>query len=82
MPTTFRLNVNGRCQRRWCARAWNLLCALALKERVRSDRQRVTSRDWIGYPILTFAELPEIDISLVERGHEEAVLPCVRREIS
>jgi nicotinate dehydrogenase subunit B len=37
-----------------------------LKERVRFDRRRVTSVDWESYPILTFAEAPDIDVCLVE----------------
>jgi CO/xanthine dehydrogenase Mo-binding subunit len=37
-----------------------------LKERVRFDRCRVTSVDWDSYPILTFAEAPDIDVCLVE----------------
>ena len=36
-----------------------------LHEQVRFDRQRVTSRDWAGYPILTFPEVPEIDVVLI-----------------
>jgi nicotinate dehydrogenase subunit B len=60
----------------------------ALKERVRFDRQRVTSRDWNSYPILTFSELPEIDIVLLNRpdlpplGAGEAALPPVPAAIA
>jgi CO/xanthine dehydrogenase Mo-binding subunit len=45
-----------------------------LKEAVKFDRSRVTSVDWRGYPILTFAEVPEsIEIELID--HPE--LPSV-----
>jgi CO/xanthine dehydrogenase Mo-binding subunit len=60
----------------------------ALKERVRFDRQRVTSRDWSSYPILTFPELPEIYIVLLNHpelppmGAGEAALPPVPAAIA
>ena len=39
-----------------------------LKESVKFDRSRVTGVDWRGYPILTFAEVPEsIEIELIDR---------------
>jgi nicotinate dehydrogenase subunit B len=41
-----------------------------LKEEVKFDRSRVTSLDWLSYPILTFLELPEVIIDLVDRPHE------------
>ena len=41
-----------------------------LKERVAFDRTRITSRDWESYPILTFAEVPEIDTVLLDRPEE------------
>jgi CO/xanthine dehydrogenase Mo-binding subunit len=45
-----------------------------LKESVKFDRSRVTGVDWRGYPILTFAEVPEsIEIELID--HPE--LPSV-----
>ena len=38
-----------------------------LKESAKFDRSRVTSVDWRGYPILTFAEVPEsIEIELID----------------
>jgi nicotinate dehydrogenase subunit B len=52
-----------------------------LKESVRFDRERITSRDWASYPILTFPEVPEIDIALLNHpdlaslGAGEAALP-------
>ena len=36
------------------------------KERVRFDRHRITSDDWELYPILRFAESPEVSVHLVE----------------
>ncbi len=41
-----------------------------LKEAVTFDRARVTSRDWADYPILTFAEVPEIEVHLIDRPEE------------
>ena len=38
-----------------------------LKEAVRFDPNGVRSEDWISYPILTFSEIPKIDIALIER---------------
>ena len=38
-----------------------------LKERVRFDATRITSRDWTSYPVLTFAEVPELDVRVVDR---------------
>jgi CO/xanthine dehydrogenase Mo-binding subunit len=43
----------------------------ALYEQVRFDRSRVTSIDWQSYPILTFPDVPEIDIALIDRPHEQ-----------
>lgn len=59
-----------------------------LKESVRFNREQITSRDWAGYPILTFPEVPEIDIVLLDRsdlpslGAGEAALPPVPAAIS
>jgi nicotinate dehydrogenase subunit B len=41
-----------------------------LLEQVRFDRSRVTSIDWQSYPILTFPDVPEIDIELIDRPHD------------
>jgi nicotinate dehydrogenase subunit B len=38
-----------------------------LKERVRFDRQRITSNTWGAYPILRFSEVPEVSVDLVAR---------------
>ncbi|PYM18224.1 MAG: aldehyde dehydrogenase [Candidatus Rokuibacteriota bacterium] len=41
-----------------------------LKESVRFDRTRVTTRSWADYPILRFDEVPEVDVVLVDRPGE------------
>jgi CO/xanthine dehydrogenase Mo-binding subunit len=38
-----------------------------LKERITYDRETVTSRNWFDYPILTFPEVPEIEVTLIDR---------------
>jgi len=43
-----------------------------LKEEVSFDRSRVTSVDWASYPILTFPEIPDVDIDLISRPTEKA----------
>jgi CO/xanthine dehydrogenase Mo-binding subunit len=44
-----------------------------LHEQVSFDRRHITSRDWVGYPILTFPEVPEIDVTLLDHPGEEAL---------
>ena len=39
----------------------------ALHEEVKFDRSRVTGVDWVTYPILTFPELPPVQVSLIDR---------------
>src|SRR5262249_20681697 len=41
-----------------------------LKEQVSFDRSMVTSLDWASYPILTFPEVPDVVIDLIERPQE------------
>jgi nicotinate dehydrogenase subunit B len=41
-----------------------------LLEEVTFDRSRVTSTDWGSYPILTFPDVPQLDIELIDRRHE------------
>jgi CO/xanthine dehydrogenase Mo-binding subunit len=41
-----------------------------LKEEVTFDRSMVTSLDWASYPILTFPEIPEVIIDLIDRPGE------------
>src|SRR6202022_1467778 len=42
-----------------------------LKERVRFDRQRITSNTWTAYPILRFSEVPEVQVELIQRPESE-----------
>jgi CO/xanthine dehydrogenase Mo-binding subunit len=42
-----------------------------LKEELTFDRSRVTSLDWKSYPILTFPEMPDIAIDLIDRPAEK-----------
>ena len=39
----------------------------ALKEEVRYNKARLTTTDWLSYPILRFTEIPEIQIALINR---------------
>jgi CO/xanthine dehydrogenase Mo-binding subunit len=60
-PDSLRAQVEG-----------NILQTLsrAIYEEVIFDRARVTSLDWASYPILTFPDVPEITIDLVDRPTE------------
>ncbi|MBR0906717.1 molybdopterin cofactor-binding domain-containing protein [Bradyrhizobium liaoningense] len=44
-----------------------------LKERVHFDRTRITSTSWTDYPILTFSEVPDIDVEIIQRPEIEPV---------
>jgi CO/xanthine dehydrogenase Mo-binding subunit len=45
----------------------------ALKEEVQFDEMRIKSVDWDTYPILTFSEVPEVEIVLINRPDLPAV---------
>ena len=45
----------------------------ALKEEVTWDEHLVTSLDWSGYHILTFPEVPTIEVALIDRPEEDAL---------
>ncbi len=42
-----------------------------LREEVTFSRSAVTSLDWASYPILTFSEIPDVDIELIDRPTEK-----------
>ena len=44
-----------------------------LKEEVKFDRQRILTRDWRSYPILTFSEVPSVDVVLLDRPDERSL---------
>jgi CO/xanthine dehydrogenase Mo-binding subunit len=44
-----------------------------LKERVRFDRQRITSTSWTDYPILRFSEVPDVEVEVIQRPDVDPV---------
>ncbi|WP_224243246.1 xanthine dehydrogenase family protein molybdopterin-binding subunit [Hyalangium gracile] len=42
----------------------------SLKEAVQYDAHRILSRDWSTYPILTFSEVPSVEVELIDRPGE------------
>jgi nicotinate dehydrogenase subunit B len=42
-----------------------------LKERVRFDKERITSNTWTSYPILRFSEVPEVEVELIQRSDSD-----------
>jgi CO/xanthine dehydrogenase Mo-binding subunit len=42
-----------------------------LLEEIKFDRSHVTSLDWKSYPILTFPEVPQIAMDLIDRPNEK-----------
>ncbi len=44
-----------------------------LKEEVRFNAERITSRDWSRYPIITFPEVPEIKVTVLDRPAERSL---------
>jgi CO/xanthine dehydrogenase Mo-binding subunit len=44
-----------------------------LKEHVNHDRQRILTRSWADYPILTFLEVPEVEVHLINRPEERSL---------
>jgi nicotinate dehydrogenase subunit B len=43
-----------------------------LKEEVAYDDSNVTSVDWRGYPIMTYPEIPQVNITLINRPDQPA----------
>ena len=44
-----------------------------LKEEVRFDNTRITSDTWETYPILTFSEVPQVKVQLINRPDQKSV---------
>jgi nicotinate dehydrogenase subunit B len=47
--------------------------SFCLKERLRFDRDRIPSRDWISYPIIRFSDVPRVEVVLIDRPDEPSV---------
>jgi CO/xanthine dehydrogenase Mo-binding subunit len=63
-PDGLRLQLEGGFLQ---AASWTL------KEQVTYDRDGITSRDWDGYPILRFADVPDVKIELIDRPGEPSL---------
>jgi CO/xanthine dehydrogenase Mo-binding subunit len=44
-----------------------------LKEAVRFDRTRITSDSWESYPILTFSEVPAVEVEIIAHPEEKSL---------
>jgi CO/xanthine dehydrogenase Mo-binding subunit len=44
-----------------------------LKEQVRFDRTRITTRTWDDYPILRFSEAPAVEVSIIDRPDQPSL---------
>jgi len=44
-----------------------------LKEQVRFDAQKITTHTWADYPILTFKEVPKLQVHLLHRPEEKSL---------
>ena len=43
-----------------------------LKEQVTFNTNKITSIDWANYSILSFSEVPEVEVAIIDRPNEEA----------
>ncbi|HEX3172197.1 MAG TPA: hypothetical protein VHQ88_16555, partial [Burkholderiales bacterium] len=69
IPMATSITVNGRTHSVEAAAdtSWSL------KESVRYDERRVQTRSWADYPILTFSEVPAVDVVLLNRPEERSL---------
>ena len=44
-----------------------------LKEQVRFDRSRITTRSWDDYPILRFSETPPVEVTIIDRPDQPSL---------
>ncbi|MGJ7500376.1 molybdopterin cofactor-binding domain-containing protein [Variovorax sp. ZT5P49] len=44
-----------------------------VKEQVRFDRERVLTRAWTDYPVMSFTEVPKIELTMIDRPHEPSL---------
>ncbi len=47
-----------------------------LKERVQFDRSNIQTRNWASYPILRFAEVPDIHVEIIHRPDQPPLGPA------
>jgi len=47
--------------------------SMTIKERITFDRERVTSRTWDDYPVLKFAETPQVEVTLINRPEQPSL---------
>ena len=41
-----------------------------LKDQIKFDRQRITTRSWADYPIFTFNDAPAVEVHIINQPHE------------
>jgi CO/xanthine dehydrogenase Mo-binding subunit len=44
-----------------------------LKEQVRFDRSRITTRNWDDYPIVRFSEAPPVEVTIIDRPDQPSL---------
>jgi CO/xanthine dehydrogenase Mo-binding subunit len=44
-----------------------------LREQIKFDRQRITTRSWADYPILTFNDVPAVEVHLINQPNEKSL---------
>jgi nicotinate dehydrogenase subunit B len=44
-----------------------------LMEKVKFDKDHITSRDWFSYPIMRITEAPEVEVVVLNQPHEEVM---------
>ena len=82
MPQRFTLQVNG-ASRNVIVNPDGLISQIeggiiqstswTLKEHVGFDLQRITTRSWADYPIITFPEVPAVEVHLINRPDERSL---------
>jgi len=45
----------------------------ALMERLTFDERHITSLDWVGYPIMTFPDIPPIEVILIDQPDQASI---------
>jgi CO/xanthine dehydrogenase Mo-binding subunit len=61
------LIINPRAARNTVAQGVIFALSRTLREELRFDRKQVISRDWVSYPIMRFADVPDQEVVLINR---------------